>query len=211
MAGRSRSTRTGEPSSKFNPTENAVQRTRSFTGLWVVVAGDVAIASAAIYGVIRSGTGQNATQIVAILTSAFTAVGTMTTAYFGIRAVSNTAQAATADAAQTTADAAQTATAQAATATAQAATAQAAAAQAAAGQPNGEPKTPGAGGTTEAHVDSGGLTETIVDLPEEEITEYDGATELDQEGDPQPVADAPEDDDPAALAGEELPDEEEAP
>jgi hypothetical protein len=29
---------------------------------------------------------------VSILTSAFTAIGTMTTAYFGIRAVSNTAQ-----------------------------------------------------------------------------------------------------------------------
>jgi hypothetical protein len=201
MAGRSRSTRTGEPPSKFNPTENAVQRTRAFTGLWVVVAGDVAIASAAIYGVIRSGTAQNATQIVAILTSAFTAVGTMTTAYFGIRAASNTAQAATADAAQT------------------------ATAQAEAARPNSNPNATGTGGPatgtggpatgtgggTEAHLDTGELTETNASMPEEEITAYDGATELDQEGDPQPVADAPEDDDPAALAGEELPDEEEAP
>jgi hypothetical protein len=59
-----------------------------------VIGGDVAIAAAAVYGVLRSGSGQNATQIVAILTSAFTAIGTMTTAYFGIRAASNTAQAA---------------------------------------------------------------------------------------------------------------------
>jgi hypothetical protein len=48
------------------------------------------------------------------------------------------------------------------------------------------------------------------DMTDEEITPYDGAIELDQEGDPQPVADANEDDDPAALAGEELPDQEDA-
>ena len=36
-------------------------------------------------------TAQNA-QLVAILTSAFIAIGTMTTAYFGMRAASNTAQ-----------------------------------------------------------------------------------------------------------------------
>lgn len=89
-------TRTEELRNRFNPTDQAVQRTRAFTGLWVVIGGDVAIAAAAVYGVVKSGTGQNATQIVAILTSAFTAVGTMTTAYFGIRAASNTAQAAVA-------------------------------------------------------------------------------------------------------------------
>src|SRR4029450_7108490 len=94
MAQRPDSTRRGRRRTRFNPTEQAVQRTRAFTGLWVVVGGDVAIAAAAVYGVIKSGSGQNATQIVAILTSAFTAIGTMTTAYFGIRAASNTAQAA---------------------------------------------------------------------------------------------------------------------
>jgi hypothetical protein len=51
----------------------------------------------------------------------------------------------------------------------------------------------------------------MTDLPEEEITPSEGASELDQEGEPQPVADADEDDDPLALAGEELPDEEDAP
>jgi hypothetical protein len=50
----------------------------------------------------------------------------------------------------------------------------------------------------------------MTDTTDEEITPYDGPTDLDQEGDLQPVADA-EDDDPLALAGEELPDEEDAP
>ena len=48
----------------------------------------------------------------------------------------------------------------------------------------------------------------VTDMPDEEITPYEGPTELDREGDPQPVADAEEDDDPEALAGEELPDQE---
>src|SRR4051812_23568333 len=82
-----------------------VQKIRSWTGLLVVVFGDVAIAVAAIFGIVaasRDGSaagganGENS-QIVAILTSAFTAVGTMTTAYFGIRAMSNTAQSSMAD------------------------------------------------------------------------------------------------------------------
>jgi hypothetical protein len=79
---------------------NDVQRTRSWTGLWVVAAGDVAIATAAIWGVVKFAGGTNATQAVAILTAAFTAISTMTTAYFGIRATSNTAQSAVAAAAQ---------------------------------------------------------------------------------------------------------------
>jgi len=72
----------------------AVQKTRALTGLGVVVFGDVAIAIAAIFGVVKAGTGADATQVVSILTSAFTAIGTMTAAYFGIRAASNTAQSA---------------------------------------------------------------------------------------------------------------------
>jgi hypothetical protein len=72
-----------------------VDATRAWTGLWVVVAGDVAIAVGAILGVLKVlsvGSGTGATIAVSILTSAFTAVGTMTTAYFGIRASSNTAE-----------------------------------------------------------------------------------------------------------------------
>src|SRR5215471_17062314 len=60
-----------------------VQRTRAWTGLWVVVAGDVVIALAAIWGVVKIGhDSTSASTIVSILTAAFTAIGTMTTAYF---------------------------------------------------------------------------------------------------------------------------------
>ena len=70
-----------------------MDHTRAWTGLWVVVFGDVGIALAAIFGVIHvASKGGNGSLIVSILTSAFTAIGTMTTAYFGIRASSNTAE-----------------------------------------------------------------------------------------------------------------------
>jgi hypothetical protein len=59
----------------------------------VVIGGDVAIALAAIWGVIKvSGSASSGSSLVAILTSAFTAIGTMTTAYFGIKSAANTAQ-----------------------------------------------------------------------------------------------------------------------
>jgi hypothetical protein len=68
-----------------------VQRTRAWTGLIVVIGGDVAIAVAAILGIaLMSKAGSE--PLVAILTSAFTAISSMTSAYFGIRAASNTAQ-----------------------------------------------------------------------------------------------------------------------
>lgn len=70
-----------------------VQRTRAWTGLYVVIAGDVAIAVAAIIAVYEiSSDATSTTAIVSVLTSAFTAISTMTTAYFGIRAATNTAQ-----------------------------------------------------------------------------------------------------------------------
>jgi hypothetical protein len=73
-----------------------VEKIRAWTGLLAVVAGDVAIAIAAILGITHfasSGTSssQILPQIVAILSSAFTAIGTMTTAYFGIKSMANTA------------------------------------------------------------------------------------------------------------------------
>jgi hypothetical protein len=80
------------PRGRYNPTENAVQRTRAYTGLLVVLAGDALIAGAAIFGIWKFGT--DTSQTVAILSTAFTAIGTMTTAYFGIRAATNTAQSA---------------------------------------------------------------------------------------------------------------------
>ena len=75
------------------PTDDAVQKVRAWTGLLVVAVGDVAIVIAAIVGIAHvSHDSANTSSIVAILSSGFTAVGTMTTAYFGIRAASNTAQ-----------------------------------------------------------------------------------------------------------------------
>lgn len=73
-----------------------VEQVRAWAGLMAVVAGDTAIAVAAILAVAHfaaSGTpSQILPQVVAILSSAFTAIGTMTTAYFGIKAMSNTAK-----------------------------------------------------------------------------------------------------------------------
>jgi hypothetical protein len=71
--------------------DRAVQRTRAWTGLLVVVGGDVAIAIAAILGIALL-TNATAEALVAILTSAFTAISSMTSAYFGIRAAANAAQ-----------------------------------------------------------------------------------------------------------------------
>lgn len=72
-----------------NPTHNIIERSRSWSGMWAVAIGDVAIAAAASWGVYTTG---DAPTTAAILTSAFTAMGTMTTAYFSIRSMSNTAQ-----------------------------------------------------------------------------------------------------------------------
>jgi len=70
-----------------------VERTRARTGALVVIGGDVIIllATGAAVWAIKSDMNSSAA-IVSILTSAFTTVGTMTTAYFGIRAMANTAQ-----------------------------------------------------------------------------------------------------------------------
>lgn len=70
----------------------AVERTRAMTGLMAVVAGDIAIAVAAVLGIIYTARGSApAADITAILSGGFTAIGTMTTAYFGIKSISNTA------------------------------------------------------------------------------------------------------------------------
>jgi hypothetical protein len=73
-----------------------VEKVRAWTGLCAVIAGDVAIALAAILGITHFATSGTANsqilpQVVAILSSAFTAIGTMTTAYFGIKSMANTA------------------------------------------------------------------------------------------------------------------------
>jgi hypothetical protein len=81
------------PMARGDLTMVRVQIIRSWTGLLVVIFGDAAVASAAIWGIVKAGSTENA-QLVSILTSAFTAIVAMTTAYFGIRAASNTAQSA---------------------------------------------------------------------------------------------------------------------
>jgi hypothetical protein len=75
--------------------DNAVDKTRAWTGLCVVVGGDVAITVAVAIALIKfAGTSGNASTAVlaSLLSTAFAAIATMTTAYFGIRASSNTAQ-----------------------------------------------------------------------------------------------------------------------
>ncbi len=83
----------GGSGASTKPDDSGVQKVRAWTGLLVVVVGDIVIALAAIIAVTRvSGTGTNSSLVVSIVSSAFTAIGTMTTAYFGIRSMSNTAQ-----------------------------------------------------------------------------------------------------------------------
>jgi hypothetical protein len=85
---------------ELNVSGNDVQRTRAWTGLYVVVGGDIVIGFGAIVAVVRmaNDSGRQAA-MVSVLTSAFTAIATMTTAYFGIRSMSNTAQSSIAGAA----------------------------------------------------------------------------------------------------------------
>ncbi|GAA2222037.1 hypothetical protein [Streptomyces nogalater] len=67
-----------------------LEKVRARYGLFAVVASNLAITTVAIVGVWRLD-GDKAV-IVGILTAAFTAVSSMTTAYLGIKAISNTAR-----------------------------------------------------------------------------------------------------------------------
>ena len=72
-----------------------VERARAWTGLLAVVTGDLVIMSATALALVllrHSKTADLAPPYTAVLTSAFTTIGTLTTAYFGIRAIQNTAQ-----------------------------------------------------------------------------------------------------------------------
>lgn len=84
----------GSASSKPSLSDEDVDKTRAWTGLFVVVGGDVAIAVAAIFALVKFAGSANANSavIASVLSSAFTAIGTMTTAYFGIRESASTAQ-----------------------------------------------------------------------------------------------------------------------
>lgn len=70
--------------------ETELEKDRARYGLLAVVASNLAIAVVAIFGVWRLN-GDKAV-IVGILTTAFTAVSGITTAYLGIKAVANTAR-----------------------------------------------------------------------------------------------------------------------
>jgi len=75
--------------------DESVDKTRAWTGLYVVVGGDVAIMAAvvvALFKIADTTVDASTAVLAAILSSAFAAIGTMTTAYFGIRASSTTAQ-----------------------------------------------------------------------------------------------------------------------
>ncbi|WP_055494492.1 hypothetical protein [Streptomyces sp. TP-A0356] len=68
----------------------ALEKDRARYGLLAVVISNLAIAGVAIFGVWRLDGDKSV--IVGVLTAAFTAVSSMTTAYLGIKAVSNTAR-----------------------------------------------------------------------------------------------------------------------
>ncbi|MEU4878130.1 hypothetical protein [Streptomyces sp. NPDC021608] len=67
------------------------QRVKSITGLMAVLAGDAAIAGSALWGVHKTGGTKEPQWAVSILTASFTAIVSITTAYFGIKAVTNMA------------------------------------------------------------------------------------------------------------------------
>ncbi|WP_225099832.1 hypothetical protein [Streptomyces sp. CoH27] len=70
--------------------DTQLEKTRARYGLLAVIASNLAIVIVAIIGVWRLDGDKSV--IVGILTAAFTAVSSMTTAYLGIKAVSNTAK-----------------------------------------------------------------------------------------------------------------------
>lgn len=67
-----------------------LEKDRARYGLLAVIMSNLAIAGVAIFGVWRLDGDKSV--IVGVLTAAFTAVSSMTTAYLGIKAVSNTAR-----------------------------------------------------------------------------------------------------------------------
>jgi hypothetical protein len=71
-----------------------VQKIRAWTGALVVAVGDAAIAASAVWGILQVEEAESSV-VVGILSSAFTAIAAITTAYFGIRAATDAAQSAT--------------------------------------------------------------------------------------------------------------------
>jgi hypothetical protein len=161
----------------------------------------ITVVGVALVALLLSGSADSGDLRKTVITSLLTLLGTIVGFYFGTRAAETGAEAA-APAPTAAAASAEEAAAGAGVAAAGAGVAAAGAGEAAAAAAEEVP----AGAEEEAP--SVAEEPAVTDIPDEEITPYDGPTELDQEGDLQPVADAEEDDDPMALAGEELPDEE---
>ncbi|MGW5651908.1 hypothetical protein [Streptomyces humi] len=67
-----------------------LEKSRARYGLLAVVVSNLAIAGIALFGVWRLD--GDTSVVIGVLTAAFTAVSSMTTAYLGIKAVSNTAK-----------------------------------------------------------------------------------------------------------------------
>ncbi|MGW1911933.1 hypothetical protein ACWCQS_14700 [Streptomyces sp. NPDC002076] len=70
--------------------DTQLEKVRARYGLLAIVISNLAIVTVAIIGVWRLDGDKSV--IVGILTAAFTAVSSMTTAYLGIKAISNTAK-----------------------------------------------------------------------------------------------------------------------
>lgn len=77
-------------------TEASLQKTRAWAAALVVFLGAAAITVVTLWGLTNANS-INITLLIAFLSSAFTAIATMITAYFGIRAVTNAAQSAVAN------------------------------------------------------------------------------------------------------------------
>ena len=67
-----------------------VQYLRAKVGAFVIVSGDIAVLGACIFALWLTHATYDV--VAAVLTSAFAAIASMTSAYFGIRAASNAAQ-----------------------------------------------------------------------------------------------------------------------
>jgi hypothetical protein len=81
-----------EPDISKNRVRLGTERIRAAAGVTAVLVGDAAIAIVAWVGIVHvSGTADASSEITGILTGAFVALSTTTTAYFGIKAATNTA------------------------------------------------------------------------------------------------------------------------
>jgi hypothetical protein len=154
----------------------------------------ITVVGVALVALLLSGSADASDLRKTVITSLLTLLGTIVGFYFGTRAAESGSE-------PTPAPAAPAPTTPAAGA-AEAGTAEAAAVA-------GAEEEAAAAGAEETAL-AGAEEEEITaeeEVAAEEVTPYEGATEPDETGAPQPVADEAEDDDPENLGGEELPDD----